>query len=188
MSHPSIVHSSSFQAMTGVACPFISCIPTKVSQQWFGEEQRTLATILVGMSTSMGLVLGSAVTPLIVTSPERVPIMNIVWFVPAALGALLTMWKVTRNRPPTPPSLSAAQQGAKKASNASYLRNIRSLVTNVPFFIAFLFVGGAMGYVSTISTKIEQGSHSNISVFPIFRGNFIFISDLLEFDSSMIDD
>ena len=184
MSHPSIVHSSSFQAMTGVACPFISCIPTKVSQQWFGEEQRTLATILVGMSTSMGLVLGSAVTPLIVTSPERVPIMNIVWFVPAALGALLTMWKVTRNRPPTPPSLSAAQQGAKKASNASYLRNIRSLVTNVPFFIAFLFVGGAMGYVSTISTKIEQGSQSNLSVFPIFRGNFI--SDLLEFGSSMI--
>ena len=84
--------------------------------------------------------------------------MNIVWFVPAAFGALLTMWKVTRNRPPTPPSLSAAQQGLTKTTNASYLRNIRSLMTNVPFFLGFLFVGGAMGYVSTISTKIEQAS------------------------------
>ena len=84
--------------------------------------------------------------------------MNIVWFVPAAFGALLTMWKVTRNRPPSPPSLSAAQQGLTKTTNASYLRNIRSLMTNVPFFLAFLFVGGAMGYVSTISTKIEQAS------------------------------
>ena len=151
------------QAMTGIACPFISCIPTKVSQLWFGEEQRTLATILVGMSNPMGLVLGSAVTPLIVTAPDRVPIMNIVWFVPAAFGSLLTMWKVTRNRPPTPPSLSAAQQGLTKPTNASYVRNIRSLMTNVPFFLAFLFVGGAMGYVSTISTKIEQASSKSSS-------------------------
>ena len=62
--------------MTGIACPFISCIPTKVSQLWFGEEQRTLATILVGMSNPMGLVLGSAVTPLIVTSPDRQDIQS----------------------------------------------------------------------------------------------------------------
>ena len=159
--------------MTGIACPFISCIPTKVSQLWFGEEQRTLATILVGMSNPMGLVLGSAVTPLIVTAPDRVPIMNIVWFVPAAFGSLLTMWKVTRNRPPTPPSLSAAQQGLTKPTNASYVRNIRSLMTNVPFFLAFLFVGGAMGYVSTISTKIEQASPKSCSLLSTGLGRWL---------------
>jgi hypothetical protein len=36
------------QAFTGVACPFISCVPTKISQHWFGDEQRTVATILLG--------------------------------------------------------------------------------------------------------------------------------------------
>jgi hypothetical protein len=82
--------------LTGIACPFISCIPTKVSQHWFNEEQRTLATILIGMSNPLGIVLGQAITPLIVRSPEDVPIMNIVWFVPAAFGALLTMWKVNK--------------------------------------------------------------------------------------------
>ena len=36
------------QALTGVACPLISCVPTKISQHWFGDEQRTVATILLG--------------------------------------------------------------------------------------------------------------------------------------------
>ena len=37
-----------------------------------------------------------------------------------------------------------------------YWPNIKKLFSNWPFIIMFLFVGGAMGYVSTISTKIEQ--------------------------------
>ncbi len=53
-----------------------------------------MATILVGMSNPMGIVLGSAITPLIVRSPEDVPIMNIVWFIPAALGSILAIVKV----------------------------------------------------------------------------------------------
>ena len=36
------------QALTGIACPFISCVPTKISQHWFNDEQRALATILLG--------------------------------------------------------------------------------------------------------------------------------------------
>ena len=27
------------QALTGMACPFLACIPTKVSQGWFNEKQ-----------------------------------------------------------------------------------------------------------------------------------------------------
>ena len=46
------------QALTGIACPFISCVPTKISQHWFNDEQRALATILLGKNKSIiGLVL-----------------------------------------------------------------------------------------------------------------------------------
>jgi hypothetical protein len=62
-------------------------------QLWFGDDQRTLATILIGMSNPMGIVLGSGITPLLVHSKEDVPLMNIVWFIPAGLGSILTMWK-----------------------------------------------------------------------------------------------
>ena len=60
---------------------------------------------------------------------------------------------MTSNKPPTPPSPSAANQvGTKK----DYMKSIKQLFTNRAFIIMFLFIGGAMGYVSTISTKIEQ--------------------------------
>ena len=32
------------QTLTGIACPFISCVPTKISQHWFADNQRTMAT------------------------------------------------------------------------------------------------------------------------------------------------
>ncbi len=73
------------------------------------------------------------ITPLIVHEASDVPLMNIVWFVPAAAGALLTMFKVTANRPPTPPSPSAAlvlQEEDGKGGPKSYWPSIRKLVTN----------------------------------------------------------
>ena len=83
------------QALTGIACPFIACVPTKISQHWFADEQRSIATTVLGMSGSVGCILGQGLTPLMVYEPEDIFVMNTVWFVPAAIGSLLTMWKVS---------------------------------------------------------------------------------------------
>ena len=82
------------QAMTGVACPFISCVPTKISQHWFNDRQRTYATMVIGMANPLGIVLGSLFTPMMVKKPQDIALMNTVWFVPAALGTIITMLKV----------------------------------------------------------------------------------------------
>ena len=144
------------QALTGIACPFISCVPTKISQHWFCDKQRAVATILIGMANPLGIVLGQGVTPLMVRAPEDVPLMNVVWFIPAGIGAVLTLWKVRREHPPTPPSPSAALAQKKGAETKSYIPNVKALVKNKAFVVLVLFVGGAMGYISCISTKIEQ--------------------------------
>ena len=66
-------------------------------------------------------------------------------------------FQVTSNVPPTPPSPSAALAMQQKSSRRSeYWPTIKKFFSNWPFIIIFLFVGGAMGYISTISTKIEQ--------------------------------
>jgi len=82
------------------------------------------------MSNPIGIVLGQGITPLMVGSKDDISTMNIVWFVPAAIGFFLTIWKVLKesfvrqilgrttpllfqvrsNHPPTPPSLSAKKQ------------------------------------------------------------------------------
>ena len=83
------------QALTGMAAPFITCLPTKISQHWFGNNfQRTLATTGLTLSAATGLILGHSVTPLFVTEPEDVPLMNLVWFLPAFFGSVMALTKV----------------------------------------------------------------------------------------------
>jgi len=142
------------QALTGMGCPFISCVPTKVSQNWFGEKERTLATLILGMSNPLGLVLGQLITPLMISNPTQVPLLNLVWFLPAIPGFLLTVGGVRSSLPPTPPSPSAAM--AKTAKRGPFLGTIMQLIRNKAFLIIFIFLGGAMGYISTLQTKLEQ--------------------------------
>ena len=82
------------QALTGVARPFIACVTTKISQHWFADEQRIFATTVLGLSGPIGCILGLFLTPQFVNKPSDITIMNSVWFVLAAIGSLLTMWKV----------------------------------------------------------------------------------------------
>lgn len=142
------------QALTGIGCPFISCIPTKVSQNWFGESERTIATLILGMSNPLGLVLGQSITPLFVTGPAHIPLLNLVWFLPALPGFFLTVCGVRSSLPPTPPSPSAAS--AVEGKRRPFLGTIYKLGRNRAFWIIFLFLGGAMGYISTLQTKLEQ--------------------------------
>ena len=152
--HTAFVLTVLGQALTGMGCPFISCVPTKVSQNWFGESERTMATLILGMSNPLGLVLGQLITPQIITQPSQLPLLNLIWFLPALPGFLLTVFGVKSSLPPTPPSPSAA--AAKTVKRKPFLGTIMQLVTNVPFLIIFMFLGGAMGYISTLQTKLEQ--------------------------------
>ena len=55
------------QALGGIGAPFIACLPTKISHQWFPEKERHFATAVLGLSTPIGSILGSGLTPLFVT-------------------------------------------------------------------------------------------------------------------------
>ena len=45
---------------------------------------------------------------------------------------------------------------SKLTPKQPFLTTIQQLACNKPFLIIFLFLGGAMGYVSTLQTKLEQ--------------------------------
>ena len=44
----------------------------QVSQNWFGDEERSYATLILGMSNPVGLVLGQSLTPLFVKEHSEV--------------------------------------------------------------------------------------------------------------------
>ena len=117
------------QGITGVACPFISGVPTKISQHWFPDRQRTMATSLLGMSYPLGIVLGQGVTPALVQHPSSIPYMNIAFFVPALIGTVMGILLVKTNLPPTPPSASEEQQRGQVENN-----NLKRYVMIISFF------------------------------------------------------
>ena len=49
---------------------------------------------MMSMSGAAAQITSFGLTPLMVPSPDYITLMNIVWFIPAALGSLLCMCKV----------------------------------------------------------------------------------------------
>ena len=127
------------QGITGVACPFISGVPTKISQHWFPDSQRTMATTLLGMSYPLGIVLGQGVTPALVQHPHSIPYMNIAFFVPALVGTVLGLLLVKTNLPPTPPSASEEQQRQTENNNLKKLVSIKTKQQKDQAIIGFAF-------------------------------------------------
>jgi hypothetical protein len=46
------------------------------------------------MSSAVGEIIALGLTPLMVPTPDYIALMNIVWFIPAALGFVLCIYKV----------------------------------------------------------------------------------------------
>ena len=61
-----------------------------------------MATAVIGLSQPIGIVLGQGITPLFVQEPSDVPLLNIVWFVPATVGLILALTTIKSSLPPTP--------------------------------------------------------------------------------------
>jgi len=146
------------QGATGLACPFISGVPTKISQHWFPDSQRTMATSLLGMSYPLGIVMGQGITPVLIQDPDQIPYMNIMFFIPAAIGTLLGIFVVKNNLPPSPPSASEEQREEEETNTKKmdYIATLKSVWTNKAFVIMFMFLGGCMSFISCLATKMEQ--------------------------------
>lgn len=108
-----IGHRASFvvsvigQVIAGCGQPFVQFTPSKVAESWFSDSQRLMATTAVGMSTPVGLAIGSITPPLIVDfNVQRIELLTWLLAVPCAVSTALVM-SLRRSRPPSPPSMNA---------------------------------------------------------------------------------
>eukprot|EP00092_Neocalanus_flemingeri_P028874 GFUD01031352.1.p1 GENE.GFUD01031352.1~~GFUD01031352.1.p1 ORF type:complete len:468 (+),score=76.63 GFUD01031352.1:210-1613(+) len=145
------------QALTGMGNPIAVSVPTKVSQNWFPESERLLATGILAMSLPLGIVLGQGCSPLFVKTGEDVPLMNIVWLIPATITMVFCIAFIRTSNPPSPPSKSAELAGQQERKSFSeYLANMKSVFTNGPFMVLFTVIGGAVGFFNAFSTQLSQ--------------------------------
>ena len=106
--------------------------------------QRTLATTGLTLSAATGLILGHSVTPLFVVEADDIPLMNLVWFIPAFMGSVLALLKIRRSLPPTAPSRSAELQVLKKSASGrsfqAWLHETKAVMTNPMAVLLIFFV------------------------------------------------
>ena len=140
------------QALTGMGNPVAVSVPTKVSQHWFKERERTFATIALAMSLPLGIVFGQGISPLFVKEPEDIRTMNWVWFIPAALTIVLWGFAVRSSKPPTPPSRSAEMEQER----LPYMTRMKLLLTNRNYLVINLALGGAVGFFNCLATQLQQ--------------------------------
>ena len=109
------------QALAGMGNPMAVSVPTKVSQNWFPESERLLATGVLAMSLPLGIVLGQLGSPLFVKCVDDVPLMNIIWLIPAAITMVFSVIFITSSYPPSPPSKSAELAGQEERKSFRYI-------------------------------------------------------------------
>ncbi|XP_076329015.1 solute carrier family 49 member A3-like isoform X2 [Tachypleus tridentatus] len=114
------------QSVASCAQPFVFFIPTKVAEKWFPEHQRALATTIIGMANPVGMMIATASASSLLSVQctfSGIPLMNLVWSVPAIICVLLATFGVCSSTPPTPPSSSAAV-----ITHQPYSQGIRELL------------------------------------------------------------
>lgn len=74
----------------------------------------------------------------------------IVYTVPAAVGAIMTVFAFWRKKPPIPPTASAQKE------NIPFFKGLLSVVTNVSFLILLLIWGCSAGLFNALVTILAQ--------------------------------
>lgn len=98
------------QLLAAVSQPVILDCPTMLAATWFGEDERATANMIASIANPLGIALGSLFPPMIVDVPSDMRSLYLYFALPATVGLLVTVLFL-KDRPPSPPSMSARHDG-----------------------------------------------------------------------------
>ncbi|KAJ0049998.1 hypothetical protein NL108_009961, partial [Boleophthalmus pectinirostris] len=137
------------QTFGALAQPLIIFTPTKLAALWFPEHQRAIANMLASMSNPLGLLLANILSPLL-EDYGGVPIITLVYTVPACVSCLLATVGVRSSTPPTAPSSSA------QSSPEPFFQGLKLLVKNRAYLILMLCLGSGIASFTCFSSLLDQ--------------------------------
>lgn len=137
-----------FQIITAIGKPFVLNSFTKVSAEWFPEQEKTLASGLGTMSMLIGVLIAFLIPPLVV---GRYGVDSaITWsFGIAALVVMVLYLIFVRNKPPTPPNAYA------DTTKTLALKGTKSMFKNRDFKLLFVIFLLGLGTFNAISAVID---------------------------------
>ena len=146
----------------GAAQPFFQCTPPLLSATWFGSQERALATAVAINFNQVGIATAFLVGGTMAQSAGGLAAyfdLITVLSVAVAAGAALQF----RERPPTPPSKSAAKAKAasegvdpREAEDVGFIATARALVATPGFLPPLLAFVASIGVSNVISAFVPE--------------------------------
>ncbi|XP_056456727.1 solute carrier family 49 member A3 [Gadus chalcogrammus] len=139
------------QTLCAVAQPLVIFAPTKMAALWFSENQRATANMIASMSNPVGLLFANILSPLIVTTNDRIPLLMLVYAIPACLVCFLATVGLRSSGPPTPPSASA-----ESSTSEPFIQGLKLLLRNRPYLVLLVCFGCGIAVFTCFSSLLEQ--------------------------------
>ncbi len=136
-----------FQIGIGIGQPFIMNSVTKLSANWFPEDERTSATGLSMLSQFVGIALGMVLTPFIVLGISFEAMIFIYGLSALTAGVLFLI--IAKDKPPTPPSSEISSE------KVQMIEGMKNLFKNKYFMILLIIFFIGLGVFNMITTFIE---------------------------------
>ncbi|MFX1569770.1 MAG: MFS transporter [Promethearchaeota archaeon] len=136
-----------YQIGIGVGQPFILNAVTKLSANWFPDDERTTSTGLALISQFLGIALGMFITPILTTTNNLLPMLLTYGIISLAMGILFTLF--AKDKPPTPPTKEIIEE------KVLISEGLKKLFINKQFIILFILFFLGLGIFNTITTYIE---------------------------------
>ena len=136
-----------FQIGIGIGQPFILNAVTKLSANWFPDDERTTATGIALISQFLGIALGMFLTPILVSGDDLLPMLLIYGIISLITVILFVVF--VKDKPPTPPSRDIIEE------KGLMWEGLRKLFTNRQFNLLFILFFLGLGIFNTITTYIE---------------------------------
>ncbi|MHA1490442.1 MAG: MFS transporter [Promethearchaeota archaeon] len=136
-----------FQIGIAIGQPFIMNSVTKLSANWFPEDERTSATGLSMLSQFVGIALGMVLTPFIVVEINFQAMILIYGLLSLIAGVLFLIF--AKNKPPTPPSSEISSE------KVQMIEGMKDLFKNKEFMILLIVFFIGLGVFNMITTYIQ---------------------------------
>ncbi len=140
-----------FQIGCALGQPFLLNSFTKVSSNWFGGDEKALATSLGTAFVLIGILLGMLITPFLV--PGTDPTVMLYIYGGIALALMVVYLIFVRDKPPTP--ANAYSDDAKVFETKGTLSLFKNRDFNI-LFILFLFGAGTFNAVSSVMAELYE--------------------------------
>ncbi|MFX1302360.1 MAG: MFS transporter [Promethearchaeota archaeon] len=136
-----------FQIGIGIGQPFILNAVTKLSANWFPDDERTTATGLALISQFLGIALGMFITPILVPTSDLLPMLLTYGIISLISGAIFVAF--VKDKPPTPPTKAIVEEKVLMSEG------LKKLFINRHFIILFILFFLGLGIFNTVTTYIE---------------------------------